>query len=136
MTRPAHKWYAIPTSFAISDAEYRANMNGINIVFGAVLGFVLARIEGLPPLDFAFALISCATVVVFILYLASTEFLLFYTLAAFAGIIALPFVLTQVGIPPIPDLQPTLAAWTVMVLVVELTPRRKEAAPTREETPE
>lgn len=130
------KWYKIPTSIAINEREYRANLQGINIVFGAVLGFVLARIEGLPPLDFAFTLIACTTVVVLILYLASTDYLLFYTLAAAGAIMVLPEALTRYGIPPIPDLQPTLAAWTVTVLVVELTPRREDAAPSREETPQ
>jgi hypothetical protein len=121
------KWYRIPPTIAINDAEYRANMQGINIVFGAVLAFVLARIEGLPPLDFAFVLIACATAVVLILYLASTEYLLFYGLSVVAAIMLLPVVIERAGIPPIPDLQPTLAAWTVMVLVVELSPRRGPA---------
>jgi hypothetical protein len=118
------KWYRIPSTIAISEAEYRANMQGINIVFGAVLGFVLARIEGLPPVDFAFVLIACATAVILILYLASTEYLLFYGVNVVAAIMLLPLIIAWAGIPPIPDLQPTLAAWTVMVLVVELSPRR------------
>ncbi len=119
------KWYAIPTSLAISEAEYRANISGINIVFGAVLGFVLAKIEGLPPLDFMVVLITSAAAVVTILYFGSTRHLLFYGLLAGAMIAVLPVVLNSFGIPPIPKLQPTLVAWTIMVLVVELSPRQK-----------
>jgi hypothetical protein len=119
------KWYAIPTSLAISEAEYRANISGINIVFGAVLGFVLAKIEGLPPLDFMVVLITSAAAVVTILYFGSTRYPLFYGLLAGAMIAVLPVVLDSFGIPPIPKLQPTLVAWTIMVLVVELSPRQK-----------
>lgn len=119
------KWYAIPTSLAISEAEYRANISGINIVFGAVLGFVLAKIEGLPPLDFMVVLITSAAAVVTILYFGSTRHPLFYGLLAGAMIAVLPVVLDSFGIPPIPKLQPTLVAWTIMVLVVELSPRQK-----------
>jgi hypothetical protein len=125
-------WYRIPKSLAITEAEYQANMNGINIVFGAVLGFVLARLEGLPPLDFAFVLVVCASAVVLILYLSSTEYRLFYGIGAVGAILILPKGIALMGIPPIPNLQPTLAAWTFMVLVVELNPRRK-GAPAREE---
>lgn len=128
------KWYSIPTTIAINEAEYRANIQGINIVFGAVLGFVLARIEGLPPIDFALTLIACATTVVLILYLGSTQYRLFYAVCAAAAIAVLPHALASAAIPAIPDLQPTLAAWTVMVLVVELTPRRREAPSQPEET--
>ena len=46
------KWYHFPTTSRLSDGEYEANIQGINIVFGAVLGFVLADASGLPPGDF------------------------------------------------------------------------------------
>lgn len=118
------KWYAIPTSIAISETEYRANINGINIVFGAVLGFVLAKTEGLPPLEFMLVLIFSATVVITILYLGSTEYRLFYGILAVGTVFILPFLLEAYEIPAIPKLQPTLIAWTLMVLVVELCPRR------------
>ncbi|WP_073973807.1 hypothetical protein [Erythrobacter donghaensis] len=131
------KWYSIPTSLAISEAEYRANISGINIVFGAVLGFVLAKIEGLPPLDFMVVLITSAAAVVAILYLGSTEHRLFYGMLAGGTIALLPMVLERFGIPPIPKLQPTLIAWTIMVLVVEFSPRRPANTESeREEVPQ
>lgn len=120
------KWYKIPTTFRITEREYQANINGMNIVFGAVLGFVLAGVEGLPPTDFMFVLITSAVAVIMILYLGSTDYILFYSAFTAALIFALPFILAdQFKINPIPYLQPTLIAWAVMVVGLELTPRQK-----------
>jgi hypothetical protein len=119
-------WYKLPATFRITESEYRANINGMNIVFGAVLGFVLAGAEGLPPLDFMIVLFVSALAVILILYLGSTEYTLFYGLSAALLILALPKILTdQLNINPIPYLQPTLIVWASMVAVIELTPRSK-----------
>jgi hypothetical protein len=117
------KWYKIPLSFRITEREYRANINGINIVFGAVLGFVLAGAEGLPPQDFAGLLFISAFVVVMILYLGSTEYTLFYALATAASIVFLPFLLEVAGVTrtEVPQLQPTLGVWAIMIVLAELT---------------
>jgi hypothetical protein len=119
-------WYKIPTTLRITEGEYRANINGMNIVFGAVLGFVLAGAEGLPPLDFMTVLMVSAVAVILILYLGSTEYTLFYAALSAAVILALPMILDdQFKIKPIPYLQPTLFVWVGMVMALELTPRRK-----------
>lgn len=119
-------WYKLPATFRISQSEYRANINGMNIVFGAVLGFVLAGAEGLPPVDFMKVLFVSALAVIMILYLGSTEYILFYGLTAALLIFAMPEILTdQLSINPIPYLQPTLIVWASMVAVLELTPRLK-----------
>jgi hypothetical protein len=120
------KWYKIPTTFRITEREYRANIEGMNIVFGAVLGFVLAGAEGLPPVDFMIVLFVSAMTVILILYLASTEYLLFYGVSTALIIFALPILLRdQVAIKPIPYLQPTLIVWAIMVTILELSPRQK-----------
>ena len=120
------KWYKLPSTFRITQREYQANINGMNIVFGAVLGFVLAGAEGLPPTDFMFVLFVSALAVIMILYLGSTDYILFYGLCAGALIFALPLILAdQLKINPIPYLQPTLIAWAIMVAVLELSPRHK-----------
>lgn len=119
-------WYKIPTQFRVTQREYQANINGMNIVFGAVLGFVLAGAEGLPPADFMFVLFVSALAVILILYLGLTDYILFYGLCAGAMIWALPLILAeQFKVNPIPYLQPTLIVWALMVAVLELSPRQK-----------
>jgi hypothetical protein len=124
------KWYRIPTTMRVSQGEYQANINGMNMVFGAVLGFVLARAEALETMQFAFVLLLSAAVVVTILYLSSSEYRLFYAVAAIAAVAFLPVALNDMDIPPIPKLQPTLAVWVLMVLGIEMMPRE----PTEPET--
>ena len=129
------KWYAMPKSFAMSEREYDANIRGMNIVFGAVLGFVLADANELPAYEFGIVLLLSASVVVTILYLAHSDYKLFYAGTAIVGIAVLPRILADpLDIPPIPKLQPTLAVWTAMVLFVEIMPREKPALPTKEDT--
>ena len=121
------KWYAMPKSFSMTEREYRANITGMNIVFGAVLGFVLADSRDLPQMDFAVLLLLSATAVVTILYLGSSRYKLFYAITALVMVAFLPGILSQgLEIASIPQLQPTLAVWTFMVLLVEIMPREKE----------
>jgi len=124
------KWYKIPLTFKTTEHEYRANINGINIVFGAVLGFVLAGAEGLPPQDFAGLLFVSAFVVVMILYLGSTEYTLFYAAATATSIVFLPFLLELVGVTraDVPQLQPALGVWAVMIVMAELMRDRAKDA--------
>ncbi|MGB3711668.1 MAG: hypothetical protein WA985_08270 [Erythrobacter sp.] len=126
-------WYKIPFTMRVTEHEYRANINGINIVFGAVLGFVLAGAEGLPPSDFASLLFTSAVLVVMILYLSSTEYILFYGTATALGIAFLPRLLEAMSIQTdVPQLQPALAVWAMMVVIVELLPRKRENAVKKE----
>jgi hypothetical protein len=118
-------WYKLPPTF-FTQGEYQANINGMNIVFGAVLGFVLAGAEGLPPIDFVIVLFVSALAVILILYLGSTEYLLFYGLCTAVLIFTLPMILSdQFATRPIPYLQPTLTVWAIMVAILELSPRQK-----------
>ena len=129
------KWWRLPPSSAMTAGEYEANIRGMNILFGAVLGFVLAGTTGLPPLDFALVLLLSATTVVLILYLSQSPYKLFYLALAAFMIAGLPhFIELVLELPPIPQLQPTLAIWALMVIGVEIMPR--ERAQTSEETTE
>lgn len=122
---------------ALSEAEYQSMNSGINIVFGAVLGVVLTKTEDMDAADFMFVLASSAIAVSQILFLGLTkDKRLQYSLTALAAIIALPFMLDSVGIPPIPKLQPTLIVWTIMVLVIEFSPRKPEPGQDNKETPQ
>ncbi|MFL0672139.1 MAG: hypothetical protein ACJLS3_12165 [Erythrobacter sp.] len=120
----------------MTDAEYQSMNNGINIVFGAVLGVVLTRTEDLSAVDFMFVLATSAIAVSQILALGIHERRLQYIIGAVAAIALLPLILQSLGIPPIPKLQPTLIVWTAMVLLVELSPRKQPSEPKPEqETP-
>nr|WP_298926267.1 hypothetical protein [uncultured Erythrobacter sp.] len=122
-------WYKMPPSFRITEGEYKANVDGINIVFGAVLGFVLVGGEGLPVRDFVALLFLSAAVVVMILYLGQSEYKLFYVVLTAVTIAAFPFIAEDFfQLARVPKLQPTLAVWAIMVLLVELIPREKPEA--------
>ena len=121
-------WYKIPTSMRMTQREYRANIDGINIVFGAVLGFVLAGAVDLPSKEFIMLLLLSASVVIMVLYLGSSEYRLSYAATTALSIWVLPYLLERVfEISEVPNLQATLAAWALMVVVVELIPRHKAA---------
>ena len=130
------KWYSIPPTWRMTQREYEANIRGMNIVFGAVLGFVLAGTTGLPIADFCAVLLISASVVITILYLGSSPYKLFYGITAVLAVAILPTVLEDpLGIPPISQLQPTLAVWTFMVLMVEIIPRDTDERGDKENNP-
>jgi len=109
-------------------SEYRANLNGLGIFFGAVLGFVMAGTDTLPPRDFALTLFFSATVVITILYVSSSPRRILYAILSAVLIAALPRLLGELLSPgaQIPrNLQPTLAVWLGITLLVEFLPREK-----------
>lgn len=115
----------------MTEGEYRANLNGLGIFFGAVLGFVMAGTETLGPRDFALTLFLSATAVICILYVSSSPQRLFYAAITALYIAILPTVLHDLlgkgaAIPR--NLQPTLAVWLVITLFVEFMPRDRTAA--------
>jgi len=119
-------WYKIPPTYAVTEQEYRANVDGMNIVFGAVLGFVLVGAEGLPVKEFAITLILSVAIVVMILYLGSSEYKLSHGVIAAISIFFLPDIAGGVlRLAHVPKLQPTLAIWPSMVVAVELVPKTK-----------
>ena len=110
----------------MTEREYRANMEGINIVFGAVLGFVLVGAEGLPVFDFMVLLLMSVAVVVMILYLGSSEYKLYYAVLAAISIALFPYVAEDLfSLTHVPKLQPTLAIWAGITLIAEILPREK-----------
>ncbi|WP_271077387.1 hypothetical protein [Aurantiacibacter sp. MUD61] len=121
------KWYHIPMTSAVTEEEYHANIRGLNVVFGAVLGFVLADSTSLENYDFALLLLVSATLVVIILYLGSSVYKLFYGVMAIIVVAALPTMLEMATIAVPPKLQATFAVWTAMVIVLELLPRTKQS---------
>ena len=51
----------------MTSSEYQANLNGLNMFFGAVLGFVLTGTETLDTWQFGFVLMMLASAVISIL---------------------------------------------------------------------
>lgn len=117
----------------MSDREYRANIEGLNIFFGAVLGFVLAGAEALDATRFAIVLLIVGTIVVTILYITASERRIGYALLAGGAIAALPMVahrlLDGAALPA--KVQPTLAVWAALIVLIEFVPRER---PTPSET--
>ena len=112
----------------ITEREYRANLDGMNIFFGAVLGIVLGGTETMAPLKFAGLLAMSAGAVISVLYISSSRNRLAYAAVTALIVAMLPRMLESViGPGLVPDhLQPTLAVWATMVVGVEFLPREAE----------
>jgi len=114
----------------MTHAEYLTNLNGLGIFFGAVLGFVMASTETLGTRDYMVVLFMAALMVIAILYVSLSRHRIIYSLQAIAMVAALPFVLraivsAEAQLPS--QLQPTLAVWLAMALLIEFMPRERLA---------
>lgn len=119
----APKWYSIPSTLRMTQGEYRANITGMNVVFGAVLGFVLAGAGTMTTDQFIFVLMIAASGVVTILYLGSSPYKLFYAVLGAVLVASLPELLGLVDVEPMPKLQATLGVWLMITLIIEALPR-------------
>jgi uncharacterized membrane protein YgdD (TMEM256/DUF423 family) len=120
--------------FRITALEARANISGLNVVFGAVLGFVLASTESMNVHDYSRTLFYSATVAILILYISHSKHRLIYTMVSIAFVAGLPLFLgDQFGsdTSKVPEkLQPTFAVWLVMTMMMEFWPRVQHAVAT------
>lgn len=110
----------------MTDREYRANLAGINIFFGAVLGFVLAGIEKLNSFQFGLVLVLLAGNVISILFISESRHRVAYSAYAIVLSFITPSVIdlvlrTTAAIPS--KVVPTLVAWTLMTMLVEFWSR-------------
>jgi hypothetical protein len=113
----------------MSEREYRANIEGMNIFFGATLGMVMAGAEKMRPYEFGLIIALIACIVVTILYISSSNYRKTYAALALTGALLLsnfPLV-TKSGVSVFvpPYVQPTLIVWILMTILVEFSPRRK-----------
>lgn len=125
--------------FRITALEARANISGLNIVFGAVLGFVLASTESMSTRDYSMTLFYSATLAILILYISHSPHRLVYAVVSIVFLAGLPIFLgDQLGTnsSEIPEkLQPTFAVWLVMTIMMEFWPRVQEVvASSREDS--
>jgi len=116
----------------LSAGEYQANLNGLNVFFGAVLGFVLTGTETLDSWQFGKILMLLAGAVVSILYISSSKNRVAYSIFALLLSLAFPefvdLVLQVEG--SVPDkIRPTLLVWTVMTILVEFWSRERDQPP-------
>lgn len=115
----------------MSTGEYQANLNGMNMFFGAVLGFVLSGTEKLNAWQFGVMLMSLAGIVITVLYISSSKHRLAYALLAvfYAATFpeAMDLILRSHDIVP-DKVRPTLLVWIVMTISVEFWAREKPKA--------
>lgn len=116
-----------------TESEAAANHAGMNTFFGAVLGFVMAGTERLDAMEFAYVLFIVAGTVISILYISASKQKLSYGALTILLVLLLPRIVdpTLDQGAMLPDkLQPTLLVWTIMSLLVEVLPRRRDDSPT------
>jgi hypothetical protein len=110
-------------------AEYQAHLTGINIFFGAVLGFVINGIDRLDAVGFGVVLTLISGVVISILYISASKHRLLYSIYTLAAVAALPWIVDRIVEGPFelpPKLQPTLFVWTFITIFAEFLPRERE----------
>lgn len=113
---------------AMDHREYRANISGLQIVFGAVLGFVLAGAERFEPFDFGVLLLVTIGAVVSILYISASRRRIFYAVLALGYSLLLPLAVLRItGVQAPEKLAPTLLIWTLFQASIEFLPRRESA---------
>ena len=113
----------------MSAGEYQANLSGLNMFFGAVLGLALTGAEKLSAWQFAVILALVASAVISILYISSSRNRIVYSIYALVVALALPEVIDGVlnGRDLVPDkVRPTLLVWTAMTIAVEFWARERE----------
>ena len=109
--------------------EYEANLNGIHMLFGAMLGVVLANTEALETWRYVMLIAFTVGIVVSILYVSASEHRLTYFAMALFGVVILPryydAVLAPGDVAP-SKLQPTLLCWALFVGMIEFLPRHRK----------
>lgn len=122
----------------MSAREYRANIEGLNIFFGAILGVVMTDLGDLSPLIYAVVLTVIASFVVTIIYITASTQRRSYAFYALIGLLGLWAAAHRFGAPHGLNLAhidrrviPTLAVWLAMTIIVEFAPR---AEPTKDDT--
>lgn len=112
----------------MSSGEYQANLNGMNMFFGAVLGFVLAGTEKLSAWHFGVLLATLAGIVITVLYISSSKHRLAYAALAVFYAATLPeamdFMLRSHDVVP-DKVRPTLLVWILMTIMVEFWARER-----------
>ena len=116
----------------MSHKEYEANLAGLNIVFGAMVGVVMGGIRDMGALDYSIFLILVASFVITLLYISASQQRLLY--ASIAGILLLlawtNTAAAEAHFSIDPNLMeqrllPVATVWFLFTIFVEFIPRGK-----------
>ncbi|QNH10975.1 hypothetical protein HEP73_00385 [Xanthomonas sp. GW] len=115
----------------MSSDEYQANLNGMNMFFGAVLGFVLTGTETLNNWQFGVVLTLLSGIVISILFISNSRHRVAYAIYTTVLVLSFPrmadLVLRANDVIP-GKVQPTLIVWTAMTILVEFWGRENDQA--------
>jgi len=118
--------------FVMTGEEYRANVNGLNIFFGAILGVIMADVESSSAFNYALVLMMVASMVIMLLYISASKYRLVYACLASTTLVLVWFsaykgdeLIDAQNDWVMEKLVPTLTAWLLMIIFVEFLPREK-----------
>lgn len=114
----------------MSHQEYEANLAGMNIFFGAIIGVVMADVKGVEAGDYALMLLMAASFVVTLLYISASKARVFYAFTA-GLLLAIGWYHAFTGsVPEALDanwlknrLLPAGSVWYFMIILIEFMPR-------------
>lgn len=114
----------------MSHQEYEANLAGMNIFFGAIIGVVMADVKGVEAGDYALMLLMAASFVVTLLYISASKARVFYAFTA-GLLLAIGWHHAFTGsVPEALDanwlknrLLPAGSVWYFMIMLIEFMPR-------------
>ena len=110
----------------MSSAEYQQAVNVLNMIFGAVLGFVLAGTEQFSASQFVMILIGVTLMVFLIQSIHSDTYRIWFAVLAVLADIVFPNIMKVClgDDATLPDkIMPTLYVWTAFVILIEFSPR-------------
>jgi len=122
----------IAAPLKMSHKEYQANLTGLNIVFGAMVGVVMGGVQDMAAFDYSLFLALVASFVITLLYISASKRRIAYALLA-GGILLLAWTnlgLTEDMLEIDPELMeqrllPVATVWFLFTIFVEFMPRGK-----------
>lgn len=111
-------------------SEYKANISGINIFFGAIIGVVMAELSLQSPITYSLLLIQVASFIVLVLYISASKHRLYYFFFSVSILLVTWIKVSNrdefYGIDVVwleNRLLPTLSVWLFMIASIEFFPR-------------
>jgi len=90
--------------------EYKANISGLNIFFGAILGVVMADVSVSSALQYSLLLAIIASYIIMLLYVSASKHRLRYAVLSTAALLYAWFKIL-------------LSVWLILIIVIEFSPR-------------
>ncbi|WP_108810774.1 hypothetical protein [Sphingorhabdus sp. Alg231-15] len=115
--------------FKLTQREYEATINALNIFFGAIIGVSLGNITEIPLQDYIMLLVVIATMVSSILMVTYTHRPLWNSLVLAVIFLAAWYAESDSSgqLIDFPDrVLPTLSVWAAMAIMTEFTDRTRD----------